>query len=260
MGSSPILGTTVLWRSGYAAVCKTAYTGSIPVGTSKEYIIMQYETKDRIIDGVVKALKAIGHSNLLFGTFLIAEGLSLIFAPSLFPIFITLSILIAYAFAIEWFFNVIRGEKTLWNIIQRVFIVIIIIALLVYCGFMIFDEVFRLSVDRVIVSATTIGDGSKNLYQSFKIEKRRRARLFFSISSGLAILYGVIYAIVGGAEANIFTTTIHGVIFVLCGLTNLWFYIRNRRPSQNLEKTKTNTETKTKTEPEFAGELEITEN
>ena len=59
MGSSPISGTTlcysarwkagfvnvhresrpkannmVLWRSGYAAVCKTAYTGSIPVGTS----------------------------------------------------------------------------------------------------------------------------------------------------------------------------------------------------------------------------------
>ena len=26
----------VLWRSGYAAVCKTAYTGSIPVGTSKQ--------------------------------------------------------------------------------------------------------------------------------------------------------------------------------------------------------------------------------
>ncbi len=26
----------VLWRSGYAAVCKTAYTGSIPVGTSKK--------------------------------------------------------------------------------------------------------------------------------------------------------------------------------------------------------------------------------
>ena len=24
----------MLWRSGYAAVCKTAYTGSIPVGTS----------------------------------------------------------------------------------------------------------------------------------------------------------------------------------------------------------------------------------
>ena len=24
-----------LWRSGYAAVCKTAYTGSIPVGASK---------------------------------------------------------------------------------------------------------------------------------------------------------------------------------------------------------------------------------
>ena len=29
----------VLWRSGYAAVCKTAYTGSIPVGTSIKIII-----------------------------------------------------------------------------------------------------------------------------------------------------------------------------------------------------------------------------
>jgi hypothetical protein len=25
-----------LWRSGYAAVCKTAYAGSIPVGASRE--------------------------------------------------------------------------------------------------------------------------------------------------------------------------------------------------------------------------------
>ena len=29
----------MLWRSGYAAVCKTAYTGSIPVGTSKIEIL-----------------------------------------------------------------------------------------------------------------------------------------------------------------------------------------------------------------------------
>ena len=26
-----------LWRSGYAAVCKTAYTGSIPVGASRYF-------------------------------------------------------------------------------------------------------------------------------------------------------------------------------------------------------------------------------
>ena len=29
-----IMDVVALWRSGYAAVCKTAYTGSIPVGTS----------------------------------------------------------------------------------------------------------------------------------------------------------------------------------------------------------------------------------
>ena len=151
------------------------------------------------------------------------------FAPVLFPVFIALSILIAYAFALEWLFNVLRGKKTLWNIIQRIFIVILIVVLLVYCGFLIFDANFRIGVDRVLVSATTIADGLKNLHQSFKIEKRRNYRLFFSISSSLAVLYGVIYAIVGGAEANFFTTTVHGVIFILCGLTNLWFYVHGRR-------------------------------
>ena len=29
-----IINAVALWRSGYAAVCKTAYTGSIPVGAS----------------------------------------------------------------------------------------------------------------------------------------------------------------------------------------------------------------------------------
>ena len=29
-----MLPLMVLWRSGYAAVCKTAYAGSIPAGTS----------------------------------------------------------------------------------------------------------------------------------------------------------------------------------------------------------------------------------
>ena len=28
------MDVVALWRSGYAAVCKTAYTGSIPVGAS----------------------------------------------------------------------------------------------------------------------------------------------------------------------------------------------------------------------------------
>ena len=36
MGPSPIPGTKALWRSGYAEVCKTLYTGSIPVGASKQ--------------------------------------------------------------------------------------------------------------------------------------------------------------------------------------------------------------------------------
>ncbi|MBQ9016930.1 hypothetical protein IJ103_01620 [Candidatus Saccharibacteria bacterium] len=183
--------------------------------------------RDKVIDQTIKILKTIGRNNLLFGTFLIAEGLSLIFARAVFPVFVTLSILIAYAFALEWLVGVLRGERTFWNICQRVIIIIILIALLIYCGFIIFDESFRINVDRVIVSLTTIVDGTTNLLQSVKIEKRQAFRRILVGFSAACIIYGVIYGIVGGAEANIFTTTLHGIVFILCGFTNLWLYIRS---------------------------------
>lgn len=195
---------------------------------------MERQTRDRIIDFSIKALKAIGGSNLFFGTFLIAEGLSLIFAMNLFPFFIAFSILIAYAFALEWLVNVLRGEKTFWNKVQRGIIVILIIGLLIYCGFLIFNADFRNGIDRVIVCATTIIDGTKNLFHSVRTESHYLAfRRTFIGASIFCILYGVIYGIVGGAEANIFTTTIHGIVFIFCGATNLWLYICDRRYSSD---------------------------
>lgn len=189
-----------------------------------------HETRDKLIDGSIKVLKLIGSNSMFFGIFLIAEGISLIFAPTLFPVFIALSILIAYAFALEWFVNVIRGEKSLWNVIQRAVIFLLIIALIIYCGFLIFNADFRIGVDRVIVCATTILDGTKNLIHSIRTESRHLTlRKAFIGASSICILYGIIYGIVGGAEANIFTTTVHGVVFIFCGLTNLWLYICKKR-------------------------------
>ena len=55
----------VLWRSGYAAVCKTAYTGSIPVGTSKTILNMNilYCGDDGIKRGIlVSILSLIKHN------------------------------------------------------------------------------------------------------------------------------------------------------------------------------------------------------
>ena len=192
------------------------------------------ETRDKIIDVSIKILKMIGSNSLFFGIFLIAEGISLIFAPTLFPGFVILSILVAYAFAIEWFVNVVRGEKSFWNIVQRAIIAILIVALLVYCGFLIFNADFRIGIDRVIVCATTILDGTKNLIHSIRTESRHIGlRKAFIGASGICILYGIIYGIVGGAEANIFTTTIHGIVFIFCGFTNLWLYICNKRYDNN---------------------------
>ena len=195
---------------------------------------MEHETRDKLIDGSIKILKMIGGNILFFGIFLIAEGISLIFAPTLFPFFIVLSILIAYAFAIEWFVNVIRGEKSLWNIVQRAAIFLLVIALIIYCGFLIFNADFRIGVDRVIVCATTILDGTKNLIHSVRTESHHAGlRKAFIGASSICILYGVVYGIIGGAEANIFTTTIHGIVFIFCGFTNLWLYICDKRYSKD---------------------------
>ena len=196
--------------------------------------IMEHQTRDKIIDFSIKVLKTVAGSNLLFGTFLIAEGLAMIFAMNLFPFFIAFSILMAYAFALEWLVNVLRGEKTFWNKVQRGLIVIIIIGLLIYCGFLIFNADFRIGVDRVIVCATTIIDGSKNLIHSVRSKSKHLAfRKAFIGASAVCILYGLIYGIVGGAEANFFTTTIHGIVFIFCGFTNLWLYICDKRYSDD---------------------------
>ena len=107
------------------------------------------ERRDKIIDKSISTLKFVGGNDLLFGLFLIFEGLSLIYMPGLFPLFVIFSILIAYAFAIEWFFNVMRGERSFINTLQRVIIAILVIALIIYCCMMIVDSEFRINVDRV---------------------------------------------------------------------------------------------------------------
>ena len=192
------------------------------------------EKRDKIIDSSISALKVVGKNDLFFGLFLILEGLSLLFVQWLFPLFIALSILIAYAFALEWLVNVMRHDYTIWNVIERILIVWILIGLLIYCGFMIFNADFRINVDRVIVCATTVIDGIKNLFQVLKIEKRRGWRNMFMIFSLLCITYGIVYGILGGAEANIFTTTMHGIVFIFCGAPDIWIYLRDRlEPSTN---------------------------
>ena len=178
---------------------------------------------DRFIDGFIRALKVAGSSDLFLGIFVILEGLSLIFVPVLFPVFIVLSIMVAFAFAIEWFFDIIRHRRTVWSTLQQICIVAILAALIVYAFLMIFDDLFRLNADRVLVAATTIADGIKNLVHTIKIEKRFWPRLFLILLNLVYINYGVIYCFLGG-EVNFFTTTMHGIVFTFCGFTNVWLH------------------------------------
>ena len=181
---------------------------------------------NRIIDAIIAALKKAGASDLFLGVFVVIEGLILLFARDVFPICVVLSIGIAFAFAIEWFVNVLRGEKSFWNVVQRIIIIILLIALVVYCFMMFTDEKFRLNVDRVLVAATTIADGLKNLVHTIQVEKEPRPRKIFITFSILYIVYGAAYFLLANGDINFFNTTMHGVVFILCGLTNMWLVYR----------------------------------
>ena len=179
---------------------------------------------NRFIDGFIAALKKAGDSDLFFGIFLILEGLSLMIAPPIFVVFVVISILIVFAFAIEIFFDIIRHRRTVQSKIQQICFIAILIVLAIYGILMLIDGKFRLNVDRLIVCGTTIADGIKNLIHSVKIEKRLIPRIIMIIMCLICINYGVVYLFLGGTDAITFTTTMHGVIFIFCGIINLWLF------------------------------------
>lgn len=191
---------------------------------------------DKFIDGAISAFKTAGSSGLFLGVFLILEGISLAYVRALFPIFVVMSIIIAFAFAIEWFFDIIRHRRTVWSVLQQICIVLILAALAVYCFLMIFDDYFRLNVDRVLVCATTIADGTKNLVHTIKVEKNILPRIVFIALSVMYINYGLSYLLLGGGEISLFNTVMHGFVFVLCGITDIWLYYRDPKNKEHIEK------------------------
>ena len=207
-------------------VSRRARRGEIVDGAERA---RRREKRDRLVDGAIRALKTMGRNNLLFGAFLILEGMSLMFFSQFFAIFVVLSILIAYAFAIEWLVKVLRGEKTLWNKIQRGVIVVILVGLLVFCGFMIFSAEFRTRVDLILVSTTTAADGLNNLYHSLKIEDNLRMRHILVGFCTACVIYGVVYGLTAAHAPEFFTETIHGIVIIFCGFTNIWLGMRAKR-------------------------------
>ena len=180
---------------------------------------------NRFLDGFVNSLKISGSSDLFLGIFIILEGLCLIFAPSLFGICIVIGTVIGFTWLIELIVDIIRGRQKVRSLLQQILIILILLVAGVFLILMLIDSRLALNVDRIAVCVTTIIDGIKNLIDTNKYEKRLPLRVFFSVLSLVYINYGIIYLFIGGdGMTSFFTTGMHGVVFILLGLTDLWFY------------------------------------
>ena len=197
-----------------------------------------YPRLNRFIDGFIRALKVAGSSDLFLGIFIILEGLSLMIAPGIFPVLIVLSVLIAFAFAIEWFFDIFRLKRTVWSVLQQICILLIVLALCFFGFLMLFDGHFRFNADRILVCSTTIADGIKNLIHTIKVEKKLLPRIILILLNLVYINYGAVYLFVGGDPTSFYNTTMHGVVFMFCGFTNIWLYCRDPKNKDSRENVK----------------------
>lgn len=180
---------------------------------------------DRFLDGFVNALKISVNSDLFLGIFIILEGLCLLFAPSLFAICIVIGTIIGFAWLIELIVDIIRGRQKVRSLLQQILIILILLIAGIFLILMLLDSRLALNVDRIAVCATTTIDGIKNFIDINKYEKRPLPRILFSILSLVYINYGLIYSFMGGdGLTSFFTTSMHGVVFILLGITDLWFY------------------------------------
>ena len=180
---------------------------------------------DRFLDGFVDSLKISGRSDLFLGIFIILEGLCLIFAPSFFIVCIVIGTMVGFTWLIELVVDIIRGRKKVRSLLQQILIILILVIAGFFLILMLLDGRLALNVDRIAVCATTIIDGIKNLIDTNKYEKRLLPRIFFSILSLVYINYGLIYSFMGGdGLTSFFTTGMHGAVFIMLGMTDLWFY------------------------------------
>ena len=197
----------------------------------------------RFLDGFVNSLKISGSSDLFLGIFIILEGLCLLFVPSIFPVCIAIGTVIGFTWLIELIVDIIRGRKKVRSLLQQILIILILLVAGVFLILMLLDSRLVLNVDRIAVCATTIIDGIKNLIDINKYEKRILPRVIFSVISLVYINYGLIYSFMGGdGLTSFFTTSMHGVVFMLLGMTDLWFYFfvtktrRMPKPSDDKKK------------------------
>ncbi len=180
---------------------------------------------DRFLDGFVNSLKISGSSDLFLGIFIILEGLCLIFAPSLFMICVVIGTMVGFTWLIELVVDIIRGRQKVRSLLQQILIILILLVAGFFLVLMLIDNRLMLNIDRIAVCATAIIDGIKNLIDANKYEKRLFPRILFSILSLVYINYGLVYLFIGGGGlTSFFTTSMHGVVFILLGLTDLWFY------------------------------------
>lgn len=101
------------------------------------------------------------------------------------------------------------------------------------------DSRLMLNVDRIAVTTTTIIDGIRNMNGIYKFEKRSLPRFIVTLLCLVYINYGLAYIFLGGdGLTSFFTTTMHGVVFIFLGLTDLWFCFFVTKSGRNIQSVK----------------------
>ena len=186
-----------------------------------------------IADNPIALLKSMRWNNIIFGAFLILQGIVLYatLGGSGYNVFVVIGTLMAIVVTGETVIRIFKQKKTLLNILLCALLTFVLFAVVIILIGMIAIPEVREKILILSASLVAILNGSVNIIESIKIEKNKGIRALIIAISVICIGFGVAYWATYERAPEMLVRA-RGIVFILTGLTDVWLGLRAKDTSK----------------------------
>lgn len=172
-------------------------------------------------------LKAIRRNDILFGIYLILQGIILTVTAggTFYNIISILGWLISFGFIFEIVVRLFNQRRTATNVFYRILLTVILAGIVILLVAMIAVPNLRATILLASASLTAIMNGVVNLAAAIRIEENKTIRAIIIILSILCVGFGIAnWATYDSAP--VLLTRAKGIILAVTGAIDIWLGIR----------------------------------
>ena len=180
-----------------------------------------------IVGGTVSLLKAIRRNSVLFGVFLILQGLILTatLGGGFYNVLAVFGMLMTLVVVSEIVLRIFHQKKTVWNVLLCGLLCFAIFCVIVVLIAMIANPLIRARVFLLTASVTAIYNGIINIIASVKLEPNKWLRFAIITASVLCIGFGLSYWMTYENAPSLLIRS-RGIILMLIGAIDIWLGLR----------------------------------